>query len=322
MPRVFESNIEIGGERHGLSLMNLMGEISFTDEDTGPIKLRMTDNGLAVQDLKIRFAGEDYAFGANYRERIGFNTFENDNPIMGIAGRMASGFFEHDFGAFNHSVTFFGGEITDEGLLAHDPSMDERFIPLALGNVYGFDTSIGFGAVRFGAGYMSEDNTTLGASSGGLLNFGGGETVYGSTELKIKNFTAKYTMAHTRTNPTDGGFITGLSNLYSDAYALNADFGKWSFNISRPLAITQGRLSYMHTDFEIVETGFGFDLETNSYVRDIDLAPGARETRLAFLYQPEISKRTKMAFGLVTRINPNNMPGFEGIGMMKFNHIW
>ena len=324
MPRAFNSDFQIGGERHGMALMNLMNEISFAGEQSGPIVLRMTEDGLAVQDLKIRFDGEDYAFGAHYRERIGFNTFENDNPIMGIAGRMASGFFEHDFGGgFNHSITFFGGEITDEGLMAHDPSMDGRFLPLALGSVYGFDTSIGFKGLRFGAGYMFEDNTTLGAYSGGLLNFGGGETVYGSAELKIRNITATYTAAHTRTDPTGDGFIMGMSNLYSDAYALNADFGRWSFNVSRPLAITQGRVSYMHTDFELVEMGFGFDLETNSYMRDISLAAGSnRETRLAFLYQPEISERTKMAFGLVTRINPNNMPGIENIGMMKFHHIW
>ena len=330
MPLVFQNDIQVGGERHGLHLIDLLNEIDFDKDDDAPIRLSMTADGMAVRSLRVNFAGDDYKFGGEFRERLGFNTFDNDNPIQNVAGIMTSAFYEREIGGgFNHRFSFFGGQVTDEGLLQHDPSLADRWMPVALGTVYGFDSSVGvdtgLGMFRFGGGYMHEDNTTLGAYTGGLFNFGGGETIYANAEVRIGAFTARYMAAQTRTNPGTDGFIAGLSNLYSDAYSLNADFGRWSFNVSRPLAITRGTLSHVQTDWEIIDNGIGMgmDLETNSYINDISLAANNRETRAAFLYQPDIkSERTRLAFGVVARHNPNNMAGFEGIGMMKFNRIF
>jgi hypothetical protein len=175
--------------------------------------------------------------------------------------------------------------------------------------------------LKFGVGYIDESDTTLGAHSGGLFDFGGGKTVYANAELRFGAFAARYTAARTRTIP-EFGFISGISDLYSDSYGINADFGKWSFNISRPLAIINGSLEYVHTDYELVAVAGGYDLQADPHLRTIDLAPEHRETRFALLYQPEVSERTKLAFGFIERINPNNAAGHEEVLMLKIRHIW
>ncbi|MDR3208860.1 MAG: ankyrin repeat domain-containing protein [Rickettsiales bacterium] len=317
MPRVFDFTVDFGGETHGLNLNNLLGEISFDEpESDEKIKFQLDDNGREIKNLEWKSNN----FAVQYKKNGGAGTFVNDNPLA-FAGNVLTTSVENSISGFVFRISAAAGSVTNDGLLEHDPALANAFTPAKLGNIYGFDSSVQIGALRFGAGYVDEDKTTLGAYSGGLLDFGGGKTTYASAEAKLGAFTARYAAARTETNP-GFGFIDSMTELYSDAYSLGADFGKWSFNISRPLAIMDGKLKYMHTNYELVETPEGYGLESGAEMHELNLAPKRRETRLAVAYQPTISDRTKLAFGLIERINPNNTSGHEEILLMKFRHIW
>ncbi|MDR2268803.1 MAG: ankyrin repeat domain-containing protein [Rickettsiales bacterium] len=322
MPRVFDMSFSFGGDRYGLNLTSLLGEISLDEKkENENLSFQLLDNGREIKNMRIGFAGDGYGLSADYRGRRGDSTFSNENPVMSLAGDALSANMDFQVFDFGFRFSAFGGSMTDEALLGADPAISNNFMPAKLGNVYGFNSSAKYGVLKFGFGYMDEYGTTLGAYSGGLFDFGGGKTVYAAAEIKVGNFTAQYTAARTKTNP-GYGFISNVSDLYSDSYGINADFGRWSFNVSRPLAITKGTLEYMNTDYELVESSDGYDLNATPYLEKIDLSPDWRETRLAFLYRPEVSERTKLAFGFVERLNPGNMAGHEEILVLKFHRIW
>lgn len=326
MPRVFDYAFSFGGAKYGLNLPSLLGEISFDDKQASgakdrEIEFKLSDSGTEIQSMRIGFGGDDYGFSANYRERRGDRFFKSGNPIFGLAGNAMT--VDSEFRALDFGFRFsaLSGSMTDEALIETDPAMSNNFSPAKLGNVYGFDSSIQYGALKLGVGYLDESDTTLGAYSGGLFDFGGGETLYANAEMKLGAFTARYTAARTRTSP-GFGFISGMSDLYSDSYGVSADFGRWSVNISRPLAIVDGTLEYVQTDYELVAVAGGYDLQANPHLQTINLAPEHRETRFALLYQPEISEKTRLAFGFIERINPNNAAGHEEVLILKVRRIW
>jgi hypothetical protein len=315
MPRVYDVSFSFGSARRGLNLADLLPELAIGGEEVAAKNdLQLTDGG-GIRSLKVGAGNLSF----DYRERQVGGTFAGGSPIWGLAGAAASG----RFSAGGLQFAIYSGSMTDEALLETDPALSGSFAPAKLGGVYGFDSSLGIGALRFGGGYMREENTTLGAYSGGLFDFGGGRTAYANAELKLGMFAMKYTRARTETDPRFG-FISGMSALDSDAYSLSADCGKWSFNVARPLAIIRGSLSYAQTDYEIAEKegGLGYDLAANPYARTLNLAPDVRETRIAVAYRPEISERMQMALGFVERINPDNAPGHEEILMMKLRRVW
>ncbi|MDR1826504.1 MAG: ankyrin repeat domain-containing protein [Rickettsiales bacterium] len=317
MPRAFDFDFSLSSSVRGSNLSGLLGDISFDKEDRDEsITLKLSDDGRDVKNLKIGFAEGGMSFAMGYKQNSA-SVFSTGNPIMSLAGRA----FNATANLGGLSFSAFGGSITDEGLLATDPMLSGEFRPASLGGVYGFDSSFEFGAFKLGAGYMAEDSTTLGMASGGLFSLGGGKTAFANAGVKLGGFTASYTIARTETNP-GYGFIESVSDLYSDSYGLSADFGKWSFNISRPLAVIGGRLAYMHTDYEFVKSDNGYDLATDSALREIDLAPEHRETRLSILYRPIVSDRVDLAFGVAGRVNPDNIKGFEQLLVLKFRRVW
>lgn len=325
MPRVFDTEFSFGGTRHGATLDSMLDGIDFSnpiETSDKKIEFHLSNDGTEIKNLKLSSNG--FLFG--YKERTNAPVFTNDNPIMSLAGNMAAFGYESQFTNHGFRATAFTGKMTDEALLETDPALIDMNPEMTLGNVYGasFNYNSQFtvnSQFTLGVGYMSEDRTTLGSETGGLFDFGGGKTLYANAEIKIWKFRANYTMAKTETNP-GFGFIESISDLYSDSYGLSADFGKWSFGISRPLAVTRGMLRYMHTDYAVVEGDLGYDLETTPSIREIDLAPKHRETNIRILYTPEVSEKTNLAFGIAGRINPDNTKGVEHMFMMKFKHIW
>jgi hypothetical protein len=315
MPRVFESEFSFGGARRGFGLGGLLSELDFGGSDEsvgGPAKLQLSHNG-EIEEINAEFGGWSF----NHRARSGSQMFAGGDPILGLAGRSSG--VKWDGGRFR--ISAFSGSVTDENLLETDPAVAENFHPARLGGARGFDASAKFGPLRFGAGYLGEDDTLLGADSGGLLDLGGGRTAYAGAELSRGAFTAKYTRAFTKTD-AGAGFISDLSDLESDEYSLSADFGKWSLNVSRPLAVTKGTLEYVGADYELVPSSNGYELTASPRFERIDLAPQQRETRLSVAWRPEISKATKMAVGLALRVNPDNQPGHEEIIVLKLRHVW
>jgi hypothetical protein len=179
---------------------------------------------------------------------------------------------------------------------------------------------------------MDESDTMLGSYSDGLLRIGGGETLYIDNVVTIRageklRFNARYTAAQTKTNAT-GEFILGMSDLRSDAMSVGMEFGdpsgagRWSFNVSRPLAVTHGVMQYASADYELVESDTGYDLAANPYVANLDLTAHGRETRFSAAYRTRLGEFTSGAFGFIYRNNPNhtNEFGDETILMFKLNH--
>jgi len=186
-------------------------------------------------------------------------------------------------------------------------------------NKFGF--SAGVGTVR-------ETNTILGAQTGGLLNLGGGNTTYVDTQLRYAPsnnvaFTMRSTFAKTTTD-ANGAYVLGMTDVTSNAVALGADVGGFSFAVSRPLAVTDGAMKYAHADYEIVETPDGkYDLNiSNMHVADLDLAPRTRELRFNASYKHNFGEWTDGAIGFIYRVNPNNTDEFgnESIFMLKMTH--
>ena len=316
MPRAFETELSFDSKVHGLELIDLLDEIDLSSDElteNSQITFKLTQNN-EIKNLEIK-SGK---FGFSYRERKENETFKASNPILGLAGNLAT--FNSKFNRFNFE--FFSGNVTDETLLGYDPVLTNDFTPANLGGVYGANLSSNISILdselSIGAGFMKEDNTVLGAYSDGLFDMGGGQTVYSNAEFKFGVFTANYTIARTHSEP-EFGFISNISDLYSDAYSIYANFGSWLFNVSRPLAITNGTLDYVETDFEITSKN---ELVTNPHIETINLAPENRETRFAILYQPKIFEKAKIAFGFIERVNPDNRTGHEEIFLLKAKTAW
>jgi len=321
LPRVFDGEFSFSGG-YGLDLKDLLSEINLGGEEQSfpgdklKAEFQPSDIG-GIKKLNVGYG----AFSMEYRERGGGRTFQHDNPFLA----MASNVFSTEFSSGNFTMTAFSGSITDDALLANDPVVSNNFAPAKLGGVYGVGAGLkkDFGRLRVGAGagYVNEDSTVLGAYSGGLFDMGGGKTFYANAELRLGALAARYVRARTTGNP-GYGFISDMSGLESDSYSLSADLGKWSLQISRPLAIVRGSLEYVKTDYEIKSNGLGYDLITSPHLERLDLSPEYRETRLAAVYRPDISKRTQLALGLVGRINPDNSKGFEEILILKIKRVW
>ena len=313
MPRVYDQTFAFNEDVHGLNLTDLMDEITPQDDESEDVSgLQLTSNG---EVKKLKFNVGD--FGFSYRERVGDKVFANSDPIIGLAGNAIT--FSSELGRVK--IEFTTGHITDETLLSSDPALSNTYTPADLGGVQSAKISSDFSILdsklSLGVGFMNEEDTVLGAQSDGLFDMGGGKTAYGTAELKIGAFAFKYSIARTTTSP-GYGVIESMSDLYSDAYSMQANFGKWSFNLSRPLAVTSGSLKYATMDYEIVDADNGYDLNTDPYLDQINLAPENRETMASLLYR----MTDNLAFGVVERLNPNNTSGHEEVVMMKFKTIW
>ena len=128
---------------------------------------------------------------------------------------------------------------------------------------------------------------------------------------------------------TDGesrftGVIVQMSNFDSNAFAVSADIGNFSFGASMPLAASNGSAGYAYADYDIIEDADGrYDLAISGMeIRHIDMAPRSRELRFNASYHHNFGPFTDGAIGFIYRVNPNNIDeyGNESIFMMKLSH--
>jgi hypothetical protein len=235
--------------------------------------------------------------------------------------------YQHNNWSFGGRI--FSGTITDEGLLENDPTIAAQYMPATLGHVYGAQSFAGWSnntlSLMSSFGIMHETNTVLGAYSDGLLNIGNGDTKYIDILGKYKflntiDLTARATFARTTTDAS-GMFISDITELDSDAFAIGANIGNFEFGISQPLAIRHGSINYMHTEYDTTETSDGkYELNIiDAHTATIDLQSRIRETRLTGTYRHKFGDFTDGAFGFIYRINPNHTDKFgnESIFMLK-----
>lgn len=348
MPRIWENEFEIGsGRRRGLYLNDVFGDLKTrdaagTDVQIGELRFSMSaserpyvDNMGGLDSMRLGFSRGNWDISAQYQHNFtdGAGLFSGmANPIMSLAHDAVLSDARYSHGRWSFGARAFSGAITDNELLENDPTVSSQYTPARLGLMHGGEFGAGWRGARFGLnadiGVARETDTVLGAHTGGLLSLGGGDTsyvdVHGRYDLSdIVSVRARATFARTTADAT-GQYVLGLSDVYSNAFAVGLNIGNFEITLSQPLAARGGRLKYAYAEYDTVETDDGrFDIVVgDTGVRSAALRPARRENRLAMTYRHSFGEFTDGAVGFIYRMNPNNTDEFgdESVFMLKLSH--
>ena len=344
LTRVWENEFSFGAtDVRGLYMGDVLGDLKTVRDNADTVKIGNLDFSMAVSErayddymggldnLSLAYNSGNWNFGASYQRYLtdGTSRFSGlQNPIMGLASNAIVSNAEYNYGNWAFGGRVFSGAVTDEGLLENDPTISSQYMPAKLGLMHGADSYVAWNNNRFSLktsfGMANESDTLLGAYTDGLLNLGAGNTVYTGVETKYKlsehiDFTAMATFARTSSDVA-GNFVLGMSDIYSDAFALGANIGNFEFSISQPLAITDGSLQYAYAKYDVDENSKLNVIDT--HVADLSLRTDVRETRFMGTYRHKFGEFTDGAFGFIYRVNPNHTDEFgnESIFMLKLSH--
>jgi len=346
MPRIFDASVPLTADRRSIHTGDALGDFKIDNtpvrSESGGVTFGMSfrdvhrEDGFGSLDkLSLEFDSGRFALGAKFERNAGdTNILRGDdaNPIMAIASNMMSADALYRSGGWRIGMRAAMGAVTEEGLLAHDPMIDSQRDLLKLGDVFAFESGIAYSAfgMSFGAnvGTFRESDTLLGSFTDGLVSMAGGNTMYIENLFEYRatdklRFNARYTAARTTTGAHGADtIIMNMSDLYSDAMSVGMEFGGWSFNLARPLAVTSGSMQYITADLELVESDRGFDLSATPYIENFDLSPDVRELRASLAYRRKLGEFTSGAVGFVYRNNPNHTREFgdEALFMLKLSH--
>ncbi|MBQ6736759.1 MAG: hypothetical protein IJQ90_04745 [Alphaproteobacteria bacterium] len=349
LPRVWKNSIAFGNDagRRGLYMGDVLGDLRVRTARPDAVRFGNMSFGLARSErayndnmggldfMRLEYANENWKLGADYQRYLtnGESRFTGmANPILALASNAVTGDAHYNYGNWAFGARAFSGVITDEGLLANDPTISSNYEPMHLGAISGAQSELGWGNNRFGIntafGAMHENNTVMGSYGSGLMAIGASNTNYVDIDAyfvpwETVKLRARATFAHTTPN-TESGMLVQMSDFDSNAFAVSTDIGNFSFGASVPLAATNGDISYAYADYDIIDAGDGqYDLAvSNMGVRHIDMSPRSRELRFNASYHHNFGPFTDGAIGFIYRINPNNIDeyGNESIFMMKLSH--
>ena len=348
LPRVWENSFAVGAtNRRALYMGDVLGDFKTVRGDApvrriGNIDFSMSlsnrgyDDGLGgLDNLRLGYTDGAWNFGASYQRYLtdGASRFDGRaNPVLGLATNAIVSDIEYNMGNWSFGARAFSGAITDEGLLENDPTISAQYMPAKLGLMQGGQSHVAWSGDAFDItaviGFAHENNTLLGAYTDGLLNLGAGDTAYVDLVAKYDvadkfNLMARATFARTHSDVA-GDFVLGMSDIYSNAFALGADIGAFEFSVAMPLAITDGALQYAHAEYDVVETSDNnYQLNViDTRVADLALDADMREVRFSGAYRHKFGEFTDGAFGFIYRVNPNHTDEFgnESIFMLKLNH--
>jgi hypothetical protein len=348
LPRVFENSFALdGGGRRGIFLGDALGDFVTEIADSSQqiaekfsFNMKFSEsnrvsNMSGLDELSFGYRAGAWSFGAEYKHHFNDRAGvvlrgEASNPVLSLASNAMATSATFGDGAWSFGARAFSGQITDQQLLENDPMLTGQYEPLQLGTMHGAESSVNYNSGKFGFGFgvgmTRESDTLLGAYSDGLLGLGGGDTIYIDSVFNFAptdslTLTARATFANTKANPV-GAAVMGLSDIDSNAFYLGADWGGLSVGVSRPLAVSSGRMQYATMDYEMIEVENGFALDTTPYIADLDLSADTRETRFSLAYRAQLGESTTGALGFVYRVNPDNTDEFgnESILMLKVRH--
>lgn len=347
LSRVWENEFAIDSSASGLYMGDVLDEFNISDEGDkefkqGNLSVKMgfaengyTDNMNGLDNLQFGYSLENVELTAGYQSHFtnGTNRFEGTaNPVLSLASNAAFSDFKYRAGDnLTFGIRGFSAAITDENLLANDPTVSSGYAPAVLGLMQGAESSMRFGnkkaALTTSVGFAHENDTLLGAQTTGVLALGNGDTTYVDAYFDFglsdnTNISLRATFAKTQATPT-GELIMGLSDIESNSFSAGADFGNFSFTAAMPLTITSGNFDYAAADYEITEDADGnFGLISNVGIQNISLVPVKREFRFTGSYRQKLGEFTDGAVGFIYRINPNNIDdyGDESIFMFKISH--
>ena len=347
LPRVWNTNFsETGNSKHGLYMGDVLADfnVDATNKHTnqvGNISFDMAmspraynDNLNGLDNLRVAFTNEKYDMSADYQRYLtdGESRFSGRaNGVLSLVTNSVATGARYKYGNFAFGGRAFSGTITDESLLENDPVVSAQFEPgrLGLANGAAMDTEYATDKFKFNVaiGNLHETNTVLGMYSDGILTMRGGDTQYVDVVTEYKPFTnvklsARGTFANT-TVDTIGGLISDVSDIKSNAFALEVDVGGFDFTASMPLATVGGKVGYDYAEFDVVENNGNYEIAMNNpHVEYIDLAKQKRELRFSSSYKQSIGQWTDAGVGFIYRVNPNNTDAFgnESIFMFKLHH--
>lgn len=348
LPRVWENEFALGTSGHrGLYMGDVLGDLRVRAPADNGVKIgdidfsmhlserAYDDNMGGLDDMRLAWNTGRWNFSAGYQRYMtdGASKFTGmPNPVLALAGNAVTSGAQYNMGRWNFSARGFTGAITDEGLLENDPTVSSQFMPARLGLVRGGQVGSGYAtdrfAVDFALGHVMETDTVLGASTGGLLALGGGDTTFADVYTRYRvlpnvALSARATFARTVADGS-GDFILGMSAIDSDAFSLGLSMGGLSLTVSQPLAARRGAIKYAHAEYDVVEAADGnFDLVVRDMRHaEMALRPDMRETRFTATYRRALGEFTDGALGFIYRVNPNNTDEFgnESIFMLKMSH--
>lgn len=347
LPRIWKNEFELGSNgKRGLYMGDVLGELKTSDGNIVQNKIGNLSFSMKISEKPYNdsMGGLDdmqfgYDFG-NLSMRAGYQRYNTDgesrfsgtaSPIMSLASNTVGTDAQYKMGKWTFGARAYSGAITDESLLQNDPTISNQYEPGRLGMMQGVESNATYGNDKFaftaGVGAAHETDTVLGAQTGGLLSLGQGDTTYIDaiakyTPMSDVTFTARATFANTRADAA-GQFILGVTDIDSNAFSIGADIGRFNFAISRPLAVTSGRMQYAHADYEVVERDGKYELDiNNAHIANLDLSPQSRELRFSGSYHTPLGEFTDGAIGFIYRVNPNHTRDFgnESVFMMKIHH--
>ncbi len=348
MPRIWKNEFALSSDGgRGLYMGDVLGDLKTYNAPDERMQIgnmgfslmrsqrAYNDNLSGLDSLRFDYATGAWNFAAGYQHYLtdGASRFTGAvNPILSLASNAITSDVEYRAGHWSFGGRVFSGAITDEGLLENDPTVTSQFMPAKLGTVQGAQSHVGWHGDMLGltasTGVAHESDTILGAQTGGLLSLGAGRTTYIDALLRVAPmdklaFTLRGTFANT-TSDANGDFILGMSDVSSNAFAAQIDWGNFSFGVMRPLSVTRGSLQYAHAEYEMIETESGkFDLDVRDmHVADVSLRPENRELRFNGTYRHNFGEFIDGVLGFIYRVHPDNTDDFgnESIFMMKFTH--
>ena len=348
LPRVWENTLEFGGtSRHELYMGDVLGDFrvrstAADEQKVGDLTFgltrseRMYDDGMGgLDDMRLGYDAENWHFDVDYQRYLtdGESRFVGaSNPVLGLMSNAVTTRVEYNVGKWSFGGRAFSGVITDEGLLDNDPAISSTYNPMQLGRMMGAESELGWHGKDFDVqtafGFAHETDTLLGAAADGLISFGSADTMYIDSEMRWKpsdNIMLRLhgTLAHTTPDNQAYGLVS-MSELDSGAFGFDATIGGFSFGVSRPLAVYNGKLSYSYAEYDVAMVDDNhYELQiSDAGIKSVNIRPDVYEYRLNATYRHSFGEFTDGAVGLIYRINPNNTDEFgnESIFMMKMSH--
>ena len=346
LPRVWNMTFASEDSKRGLYMGDVLADfdVGTTNKRTskiGKFSFDMSlspraynDNLNGLDDLHIAFNSEKYSVDAGYQRHLtdGESMFNGRaNGVLALASNAVTSGARYKFGNASFGARAFSGTITDENLLEMDPVVSAQFEPGRLGLASGGVVDIDYNTDRFGlnlsVGNMRETNTVLGMYSDGLLALNGGDTEYVDAVAMYKpnenmKLSVRATFANTHAD-IDGGVISRLSDIKSNAFSVGLDTGKFNFTVALPLAVVGGHMGYDYADFDVVENNGEYEIAMNNpHIEYVDLSTEKREMRFSGSYKRPFGEFTDAGIGFIYRVNPNNTDVFgnESILMLKIRH--
>lgn len=349
LPRVWNMTfVGDAGSKHGLYMGDVLADfnVDSTNQRSNQIgdftfdmsmSDRAYDDGLhGLDNLRVAFRNEKYDVDAGYQHFLtdGESRFAGRaNGVLSLVSDSITTGAKYKFGNFVFGGRAFSGAITDENLLENDPAVSSQFEPARLGLANGAAMEAGYKTDKFkfnlAFGNLHESDTVLGLYSDGILAMRGADTQYIDVVSEYKPFekvklTVRGTFANTDVD-NFGGVLEDVSSIKSNAFAVGADVGGFSFTAAMPLATVAGRVKYSYADFSVVENDGAYEVVMNdAHVESIDLAKQKRELRFSSSYKKSIDESTDAGVGFIYRVNPNNTSAFgnESVFMFKMHHIF